>query len=63
MVAGWGYTRNTDCHTNFNGPAPNTKCTFPFVHKAKVYQDCAFDSTPMAEDETCKVCAAYNCNA
>ena len=30
-VAGWGVTKNEECHTGRDGPLPYTKCHFPFT--------------------------------
>ena len=54
LVAGWGSLKNNACHTNPNGPAPNSKCIFPFVHNGVVFHNCFFGPNPSSDDPLCK---------
>lgn len=53
IVAGWGTLKNTICHTNDNGPNPNSQCAFPFSFRGQIFQHCSFDSNPSADDRVC----------
>ncbi len=60
-VAGWGTLKNTVCHTNDDGPSPNSQCAFPFRQPkeegeegGEVSQSCSYESNPSDVDQTCK---------
>ena len=53
-VAGWGTDKDPECNTNMYGPAPFTKCKFPFEYKGEKYDRCLYDETPAQYDTECE---------
>ena len=54
-VAGWGRAADMACNTNELGPAPFTKCKFPFEYpEGMIHYDCLMSDTPSYLDKECQ---------
>lgn len=53
-VAGWGAVHESKCTTNEGGPAPFTRCKFPFYFMGMNFFACTKVPSPSSKDALCK---------